>query len=258
MTATYRRARKKFEPKYNEGTTMNAKRMFFAAAVSAGALIGTGVKADLFDRLRGRSEAEVDRKDSDKPTASFAVADARDIGKIVSPVSYQPLPAPGAEPALVPVPEPYPFSTAPAPVRSYYPAEPYAVPGMPITGYPMEGAILGGPAYPIGPGMGGDGFPLFERVKYEDLNHIHPCAVPTVVQVMDPCSDNGRRGLFGHRRAADCDACPPQCVYVQICVPPGCPRIKVEKHGRKVKYDYGDYKVEVESKDGYVEVDYDD
>ena len=56
----------------------------------------------------------------------------------------------------------------------------------------------------------------------------------------------------------DCTACGPQCVYVEICVPPGCPEIKVSRGGRKVKYDYGDYKVEIESKDGVVFVDYDD
>ncbi len=219
---------------------MNLRLWTGAAALSVVAIAGTNVQAGLFDRLRGGSDEKADRKNSD---VSFAVADARDIGKIVSPVSYQPLPAPGADPALVPVPEPYH-------------AEPYAVQGLPPAGYPVEGL---GPGYPIGPAMGADGFPLYSRVKYEDLDHIHPCAVPTVVQVLDPCTDTGRHGLFGHhRRVADCDACGPQCVYVQICVPPGCPKVKVEKHGRKVKYDYGDYKVEVESKDGYVEVDYDD
>jgi hypothetical protein len=128
-----------------------------------------------------------------------------------------------------------------------------------MRGYPIEGMIPGGPGKPIGPGMGADGFPLFSNVKYEDLDHVHPCAAPTVVQVVDPCSNYGHHGLFGHHRGVPaCDACGPQCVYVQICVPPGCPKIKVERNGRKVKYDYGDYKVEVTSKDGYVEVDYDD
>src|SRR5690606_13240285 len=123
--------------------------------------------------------------------------------------------------------------------------------------------VVGGPAYPIGPGASLDGFPLYHRVEYEDLDHIHPCAVPTVVRVLDPCSvkDDGCC-LFGHRRHHDacnaCQSCGPQCVYVKICVPPGCPKVKVSRNGRKVKYDYGDYKVEVETKDGYIEVDYDD
>jgi hypothetical protein len=151
------------------------------------------------------------------------------------------------------VPESIPGSTI---VRSYPPVEPYVVPSLP-PGIPSAGFAPGMPSYPVGPGMGADGFPLFPRVEVEDRDHIHPCAVPTVVQVLDPCTVE-RHGLFRHRRVVGCDACGPQCVYVQICVPPGCPKIKVSKDGRKVKYDYGDYAVEVESKAGYVEVDYDD
>ena len=83
--------------------------------------------------------------------------------------------------------------------------------------------------------------------------------VPTIVQVLDPCSDKARGGLLRRLHADDdCDACGPQCVFVEICVPPDCPEIKVSRGGRKVKYDYGDYKVEILSKDGVVYVDYDD
>lgn len=92
----------------------------------------------------------------------------------------------------------------------------------------------------------GDAFPLFHRVKYEDRDNIHPCAVPIIVPVQDPCAD-------------PCKSCGPQCVYVEICVPPHCtPEIKYSKGGRKVKYDYGEYTVELESKRGVVYVDYDD
>lgn len=89
---------------------------------------------------------------------------------------------------------------------------------------------------------------LYPCVEYEDLDNIHPCAVPMVVSIKDPraCSD-------------PCSCCEPGCVFVEICVPPcGCPKVTVKKHGRKVKYDYGAYRIEVESRrNGIVEVDYD-
>ena len=228
---------------------MKLNRWLVASALVSMAAVGTSVQAGLFDRLR---DGSADRKGDDKDVVSFAIADARDIGKIVSPVSYQALPAPGVDSPLVPVPE-----SVPGTLRSYPPAEPYVVPTYPAPGIPSAGFAPGMPGYPVGPGMGADGFPLFTRVKVEDRDHIHPCAVRTVVQVLDPCSVE-RRGLFHHHHVAACDACGPQCVYVEICAPPGCPDVKVSRDGRKVKYDYGDYKVEVESKDGFVEVDYDD
>ena len=87
---------------------------------------------------------------------------------------------------------------------------------------------------------------LYPRVKYEDHHNIHPCAVSKIVAVQDPCYD-------------PCSCCAPKYVYVKICVPPcGCEKIKVSRHGRKVKYDYGKYEVEIKSKRGVVYVDYDD
>ena len=92
--------------------------------------------------------------------------------------------------------------------------------------------------------------PVFHRVEYEDLHNIHPCGVPAIVQVPDPCACS-----CGHCNAC----CAPQCVSVQICVPPcSCADIKVRKDGRYVKYDYGKYEVEIKVRDGYVKVDYDD
>lgn len=81
---------------------------------------------------------------------------------------------------------------------------------------------------------------LFTNVRVKDQRNIAPCAVPTVVQVPDPCNDCG-------------------CVNVQICVPacePVC--VKTSKCGRKVTYDYGEYAVEITSARGRVTVDYDD
>ena len=87
---------------------------------------------------------------------------------------------------------------------------------------------------------------LFPCVKYEDLDNVHPCAVKKIVAVKDPCYD-------------PCSCKGPGCVYVQICVPPcGCPRVKVTRSGRKVKYDYGQYEVTLKSRRGVVYVDYDD
>jgi len=86
---------------------------------------------------------------------------------------------------------------------------------------------------------------LYDCVKYEDLDNVHPCAVTKIVAVLDPCQD-------------PCDCCGPRCVYVQICVPPcGCPEIKTHHSGKKVKYDYGKYEIEITSKKGMVIVDYD-
>ena len=87
--------------------------------------------------------------------------------------------------------------------------------------------------------------PLFTRVKYKDHDEMAPCAVTKVIQVNDPCHRGG--------------CCGPGCVSIQICVPGGaCERIKVSRGGDRVRYDYGDYKVDVRVKKGYIEVDYQD
>ncbi|MAG93050.1 MAG: hypothetical protein CMJ48_04805 [Planctomycetaceae bacterium] len=89
---------------------------------------------------------------------------------------------------------------------------------------------------------------LFQCVEYDDLDNIHPCAVPRIVQMPDPCAC-----------CDPCSCCKPKCVNVRICVPPcGCPKVRVTRKGNKVKYDYGKYEVELTVKKGYIEVDYDD
>ncbi len=97
---------------------------------------------------------------------------------------------------------------------------------------------------------------LFECVRVKDPHHIHPCAVPTIVQIADPCP----------KCNTCCDPCNPcaqcceqPCVSVQICVPPcGCPKVKTRRNGHYVKYDYGKYRIEITSRNGVVTVDYDD
>ncbi|GAB4153146.1 MAG: hypothetical protein Tsb009_29420 [Planctomycetaceae bacterium] len=91
---------------------------------------------------------------------------------------------------------------------------------------------------------------LFPCVEVEDCDHIAPCAVPKIVCIVDPCWKPSKCGCCAPQK--------PRCVQVKICVPPcGCPRVKVSKDGRKVKYDYGKYEVELESKNGKVYIDYD-
>ena len=77
---------------------------------------------------------------------------------------------------------------------------------------------------------------------------MHPCAVPIIVQVLNPSACDH-----------PCNCCGPRCVAIQICVPPcACKRVKSRWGGRRVEYDYGDYEVDVRVKDGYIEVDYQD
>ncbi|MFT5093051.1 MAG: hypothetical protein ACKVII_03160 [Planctomycetales bacterium] len=115
---------------------------------------------------------------------------------------------------------------------------------------------------------------LFQCVKYEDLDHIAPCAEVKIVKVLDPCW-----------KPDPCACCQkPRCVYVKICVPkkqpchtccapkpsccapkPACgcqkdhgPKVTCKKNGAYTKYDYGKYRVEIRVKNGWVVVDYDD
>ena len=113
---------------------------------------------------------------------------------------------------------------------------------------PGSGNLTPVPAGPVGHG---GAMVLYHNVKVKDHKDIHPCAVPKVVKIIDPC--------WKPQRCGCCAPARPRCVYVKICVPPcGCERVKVSKDGRKVKYDYGKYEIEVESKNGVIEVDYDD
>ena len=91
--------------------------------------------------------------------------------------------------------------------------------------------------------------PLFCNVKYVDRKEMHPCAVPKIIRVNDPCAC---------KNPCSC-CCEPQCVYIQICVPPcGCETVKCRKQGDRVRYDYGKYKVDVRVKKGFIVVDYQD
>lgn len=123
-------------------------------------------------------------------------------------------------------------------------------------------SVLGVPKEAAGPPMvlppwtrGARGMPLrpfpereivlYPHVRYKDRHNAHPRAVPQIVSVLDP----RHHPRFG----------PPNYVPVQIWVPPYVrPKVKVKDHGRKLEFDFGKYEIEIESKKGYVEVDYDD
>ncbi len=102
---------------------------------------------------------------------------------------------------------------------------------------------------------------LFHCVKVKDSHHIAPCAVPRIVEIVDPCW-----------KPDPCNpCCKPKCVKVSICGPkPACcspcdccckdngPKITCSKDGKVKRYDYGKYAVDIVSKNGVVSIDYDD
>ena len=91
---------------------------------------------------------------------------------------------------------------------------------------------------------------LYHCVKYKDLDNVACCAKPMIVEIADPCW-----------KPDPCNpCCKAPCVRVQICVPDQCcpPKVKCSKDGKHVSYDFGKYSVDVRSKKGYVEVNYDD
>lgn len=115
---------------------------------------------------------------------------------------------------------------APTPAPSYEVVPPQATPpaAMPAPHvYPAPA-----PAHAV---------PLYTNVRVKDRHKIHPCAVPTIVEVADPCN-------------CDCTVC------IEICVPP-CECVCVKRRGRRVEFDYGKYEIDVVSRRGVITVDYD-
>lgn len=128
------------------------------------------------------------------------------------------------------------------------------------------GALMAAPTNAqVPPAPGGEGYvgeapiieteaiALFDCVRYKDLKNIHPCAVPRIVMIPDPCAC-----------CNPCSCCEPACVAIEICVPPtdDCcgpqERHICKRDGRKQKFCYGKYAVEITVKKGFVVVDYDD
>jgi len=137
---------------------------------------------------------------------------------------------------------------------------------------PAVGGELAIPAESGDPVISSTPIELFACVEYEDKHNIHPCAVTKIVAVKHPGKKKCHKGFLGLscgrcnlccdtcNSCGSCDSCcDPGCVYIQICVPPcDCADVKISRNGAKVKYDYGEYEVEIKSKDGIVKVDYDD
>ena len=92
------------------------------------------------------------------------------------------------------------------------------------------------------------GVPLYTNVKYKDLDEMSCCAQPKIIAVKDPCACED-----------DCCCSAPKCVYIQICVPPcGCELISCRRNGDRIRYDYGQYAVDVRVRRDHIEVDYQD
>ena len=133
------------------------------------------------------------------------------------------------------IPMPAPLSPVPDPVYSEPTYSPSAQPS--LNQYPSGPVEYG---YTLAPPSA----VAYQNVKYRGTRNIAPCAVPTLVQVPDPCNKN---------------ACCKSCVNVEICVPPCDPRkVRVTHDGNKVRYDYGKYAVSVRSIGNHVVVHYED
>lgn len=127
------------------------------------------------------------------------------------------------------------------------PAAPMLAPA-PLPGtlpVPSGGPMIGD--YCVGCEVAGSA-PLCGHVRVKDPRNIAPHAVRRMIAVRDP-----------HGCDHLCDCCPRQCVFVEVCMPPcECHDVKVSRDGRRIEYDFGDYEIEVTSRNGLVTVDYDD
>jgi hypothetical protein len=136
------------------------------------------------------------------------------------------------EPLYIPTQEP--VQVLP-PVQQLPPTQAYpSVPGYPVA-----------PSFPHQVGEIVDcHVPLATCVRVEDECNIAPNAVPVVVAVRDP-------NTCGHQ-------CQERIVFVQVFVPPCPPRsIRVTPCHSRVQMDFGQYEVDIKSRDGMIFVDYD-
>lgn len=108
---------------------------------------------------------------------------------------------------------------------------------------------------------------LYPCVVYTNKCAMHPCAVPVVVSVPDPCSvKHPFYWLVGDAppdycsTGCGCQPCARPMAYVQICVPPGCPVPEpcVHHHERWYTYNFCQYSVDVRLHRGEIEVVYHD
>lgn len=200
---------------------------------------------DYRDRYRGRSRSNSSFQ------ISFGINNSRPR---VATVPTRPVVIVDPRPVL-PAPPPLIIPEAPAPVRSYRVAPaPVRVPVLPA---PTRPILVPGlprverPVVPVHDFDFGDivtcRVPMFTRVKVKDRDNIHPHARHVTVAVKNP---NACRH--------SCSCCT-EPVYIDICVPP-CPLrdVDVSRDGSRIELDYGDYEVDITSRNGVVTVDYDD
>jgi hypothetical protein len=123
----------------------------------------------------------------------------------------------------------------------YYQSEPNAIPLPPVPQSPVN------PGSVVNPHCVGEiitcPVPLETCVRVKDECNIAPHAVPIVIAVRDPHV---------------CEHEPHAVVFVQVFVPP-CPphSVTVSPCQTRVSLCYGDYEVDIRSRDGFVVVDYD-
>jgi hypothetical protein len=132
-----------------------------------------------------------------------------------------------------PLPEP------PKPPRSAklqpLPPAPEPVPAPALPSVPVEGLSFGSIlTEPVA---------LYPHVRVKDADDMAPGAVPVFVAVRDPNCGRGPAGL----------------VFVKVCVPT-CPlcKVRVKKGGAEVELDYGEYEIDVRSRNGVVTIEYED
>ncbi len=140
-----------------------------------------------------------------------------------SPAYRDPLYIPSQQPQVLPPVESYP------PVQNYPPIQSYP----PVQMLPHQiGEIVDCQV------------PLATSVRIEDEGNIAPNAVPVVVAVRDP-------NICAHE-------CHERLMYVQVFVPP-CPLrgLTISPCRTRVSMDFGQYQVDIKSKEGVIVVDYD-
>lgn len=180
------------------------------------------------------------------PVAQAALGQAVELGQPTVIDLPPPLPSP-ATPTLSPVPDPLYTPSLQQPSRSMplnqQPVDRHTTRyrGGVQEAVPYQGTVS--PAYPVTVSPV-QPVALFTDVRYHAVRNIAPCAVPTIIQVPDPCSKG---------------SCCKTCVNVEICAPPCDPKlVKVTHDGDRVRYDYGKYAVVARTVGNHVVVHYHD
>lgn len=174
--------------------------------------------------------------------AAIATAGADDFsGPRLGVQAPAPVPFPGTA-APIPVPQAsyqpdagthYSVPMPPAPsIESQYGGESVYSPALSEGTYgPMliQGAPLPSSTIPC----------LYPNVRVFDPHKVAHCAVPTIIQVPDPCN-------------------PCCCVYIEVCFPAcRCPEVSFGPRGRRIRFDFGVREVVVTSRaNGVVAVNY--